>query len=310
MARTNVFVSYSHDDTDWLKRFLVHTAVLERRGLVDVWSDTRLAVGTEWQKEIDSALTAAKVSVLLVSPAFLASRFIWDHEMPLIVAHAAQGMSVLPLITRPCAWRLEEELARLQARPTDGRPLSLGSESQVDSDLSAFAYELAALVGRSPVAVTVPSTDAPSLTSEASGVAGEWSGYYNRTRPVRLLIQELDDDTIRGTMEYPAEGTVTQVQGSVHSGWSPDDPVWAQIIGGMTYQGKGVAVSFRETSYERRGSSSISFDGDYRAFVNGNEMTGAWFSGQRLVGSLSLQRIVSNNHGQPGASSGRLTPHA
>jgi hypothetical protein len=91
-------------------------------------------------------------------------------------------------------------------------------------------------------------------------------------------------------MEYPAEGTITRVQGSVHSSWSPDDPLWAQI-GGVTYQGKGVAFSFRETDYERRGSSSISFDGEYRVFVSGDEMTGAWFSGQRLVGSLTTQRI-------------------
>jgi hypothetical protein len=289
MARTKVFVSYSRDDTDWLKRFLVHTAVLERRGLVDVWSDTRIAVGSEWQKEIDSALATARVAVLLVSPAFLASKFIWEQEMPLIVAHAAQGMNALPLIVRPCAWRLEEELARLQARPTDGRPLSLGSESQVDSDLSAFAYELAALVGRSPVAVMVPSTSTPSFASEPSGTAGEWSGYYNRTRPVRLMIQEVSDGIIRGTMEYPTEGTVTRMEGSVHSSWSADDPVWTQI-GGANYQGKGVAVTFREISYERRGSSSISFEGDYRAFVNEDEMIGAWFSGQRLVGSLTLQR--------------------
>jgi hypothetical protein len=34
-------------------------------------------------------------------------------------------------------------------RPTGGRPLSRGRESQVDSDLSAFAYELAAKVGTS-----------------------------------------------------------------------------------------------------------------------------------------------------------------
>jgi hypothetical protein len=290
MPRTRVFVSYSHKDLEWLTRFSEHVAVLERQGLIDAWSDTRIVAGAEWEREIDNALTAAKVAVLLVSPPFLASSYIWEHEMPRVVAHSKQGMNVLPLIVRPCAWRLEEELARLQARPADGRPLSLGSESQVDSDLSAFTYELAAQVGRSPVAASVSKTDSPSAIS-VDHVAGEWAGNYNGTRPVCLRITEVKDGRIRGTMEYTAEGTITHVKGSIHSSWSPDDPIWAQL-GGANYQGKGVAVSFRETDYERKESSSISFDGEYHVFVNGDEMTGAWFSGQRLVGSLTLQRVV------------------
>jgi hypothetical protein len=50
-----------------------------------------------------------------------------------------------------------------------------------------------------------------------------------------------------------------------------------------------VALSFRETGYERNGSSSISFDGEYRAITKGKAMTGAWFSGKRLVGLLVLE---------------------
>ena len=75
MSRTNVFVSYSHDDREWLNRFSQHIAVLERRELVDVWSDARIAAGEDWEQAIDAALSSAKVAVLLVSPAFLASTF-------------------------------------------------------------------------------------------------------------------------------------------------------------------------------------------------------------------------------------------
>lgn len=69
-------------------------------------------------------------------------------------------MVALPVILRPCAWRLEEDLARLQARPTDGRPLSLGSESEIDLNLSELAYELAARVGKSPAAIAPPDVAA------------------------------------------------------------------------------------------------------------------------------------------------------
>lgn len=293
MSRTKIFVSYSHKDLEWLVRFTEHVSVLERQGLIDLWSDTRIVAGAEWENEIDDALTAAKVAVLLVSPPFLASYYIWEHEMPRIIAHSKQGMNVLPLIVRPCAWRLEEELARFQARPADGRPLSLGSESQVDSDLMAFTNELAAQIGRSRVTASVEKTGSPLAISvdEVASVSGEWAGNYNGTRPVHLRITEVRNHIISGAMEYAAEGTITHVKGSIHTSWSPNDPIWAQL-GGVNYQDRGVAVSFRETDYEKKGSSSISFDGEYHAFVSGDEMTGAWFSGQRLVGSLVLQRVV------------------
>src|SRR5690348_15767980 len=102
--RTQVFVSYSHDDRDWLNRLVQHVAVLERRGLIDVWSDGRIAAGADWEAAIEAALSSAKVAVLLVSPAFLASEFIWKREMPRVFAHLKDGMDALPLIARPCAW--------------------------------------------------------------------------------------------------------------------------------------------------------------------------------------------------------------
>jgi hypothetical protein len=72
---------------------------------------------------------------------------------------------------------------------------------------------------------------------------GEWHGYYNRTRPVRLLIREFIGEEISGQMEYPAEGTVTSVKGVVHNRWSPDDPIWAQV-GGASHSGHWFALAF------------------------------------------------------------------
>src|ERR687894_656546 len=107
MSRENVFVSYSHRDRGWLEWLMVHLAVLERRRLIHVWSDTRIAFGADWEVEIERALSESRVAVLLVSPAFLASDYIWSKELPRIMGHREQGMEVLPLIIRPCAWQLE-----------------------------------------------------------------------------------------------------------------------------------------------------------------------------------------------------------
>jgi hypothetical protein len=266
--------------------------VLQRRGFLDIWSDGRIAAGADWKEAIEVALSSAKVAVLLVSPSFLGSEFIWQVEMPRIVAHSAAGMDALPLIVRPCAWRLEQELARLQARPTDGRALSLGSESQIDEELSAFTYELAARIGQSPDASVTSGKNSfgadASSTRVLPQLQGVWTGSYNGTRPVRLLIEENTTETFHGTMEYPAEGTVTVVQGKIWPTWSKSDPMWATVAGQGAVR-SSVALSFRETKYELKGSSLISFDGEYRAIATGKTMAAGWFSGERKVGSLSLE---------------------
>jgi hypothetical protein len=294
MARTKVFVSYSQKDTDWRERLAEHIAVLERQGLVELWSDAQIAAGADWEREIEKALSDAKVAVLLISPAFLKSNFIWSDEMPRIEVHAAQGMDVLPLIVRPCPWRLEQFLSRLQARPTGGRPLSEGGESQIDSDLSTFVYELAAKVGRSPAAAPSPQHSprggrSASPNKESTDLTGEWAGVYNRSVAMKLIVLDTEATAFRGRIEYPSDRTITAVHGTVHENWSNDDEIWAQISDG-TSATHPLAVIFRETEYERRGSGAVSFDGEYRGLVSGNTMAGAWFSGKRLVGLFTFER--------------------
>ena len=258
MARTKVFVSYSRDDRDWLKRFSIHLAVLQRRGLVEPWSDERISVGADWEKEIEFALIEAKVAVLMISPSFLASGCVWEKEMPRIVAHSEQGMEALPLILRPCAWRLEEDLARLQARPADGKALSLGSESEINSKLSDFVYELAERIGKSPAAMApldAQSESVPVRTATnniMSSIRGVWVGHYKGTRPVRLVVREADGDSFAGQMEYPAEGTITKIQGTVHPRWSRDDPLWAHV-GGRSLDDSYFVARFQETGYRVKG---------------------------------------------------------
>ena len=294
MARTKVFVSYSREDAAWLSKVKQHLAVLERSDVLELWADTRISAGANWEEEIETALANAKVAVLLISPAFLASESIWKREMPRIEAHTAEGMTTLPLIIKPCAWRLESFLARLMARPSEGQALSLSSESQVDFDLSAFAYELAAMIGRSPAAplrLHVPTNDRV-IARPVDGhrdLSGAWSGLYNDTRAIRLLIREVNANFFQASMEYPREGTTTHVEGTLHSGWSRNDPIWSQIDTGTTENDR-FAVSFRETRYQRKGSSDISFNGEYRGFAWENDISGAWFSGTRLVGLFRLRR--------------------
>src|ERR1043166_7664288 len=100
--RTSIFVSYSHQDIEWLTRLRVHLRPLERVHPIEIWDDTRINPGADWLKEIQTALQLAKVAVLLISADFLASEFISTNELPRLLDAAARGgADILPVIVSP-----------------------------------------------------------------------------------------------------------------------------------------------------------------------------------------------------------------
>ncbi len=114
--RTSVFVSYSHMDKEYLARLKVHIRPFERADLVELWSDTKIVPGSDWRIEIASAIDRAAAAILLVSADFLASDFIADNELPpLLEAAKEDGLRILPVILKPCAFTDIDSLSRFQA---------------------------------------------------------------------------------------------------------------------------------------------------------------------------------------------------
>jgi hypothetical protein len=147
MTKPTVFISYSHKDEEWKDRLVTHLGVLRHQGLLDLWDDRRIGAGEDWKQEIQEAMDAASVAVLLVSANFLTSRFILGEEVPrLLERRDKEGLRIFPVIVKPCAWQTVGWLSRIQARPKDGRPLSAGDEHQIDADLAAIATEVHELI--------------------------------------------------------------------------------------------------------------------------------------------------------------------
>jgi TIR domain len=102
MVSPQIFLSYSHRDEHYLQSLLPFLSTLERDGLVVVWSDKQIRPGERWREEIDAALHAATIAVLLVSQDFLASTFVRDEELPRILTRQQEGhLIVLPVFLRP-----------------------------------------------------------------------------------------------------------------------------------------------------------------------------------------------------------------
>jgi TIR domain len=191
MDRTKIFLGYAHEDESWKDLLVLHLAVLERQGLVHVWADTRIQIGADWQMQIQKALDDSQVAVLLISPNFLRSEFILNSEVPtLIQAHAERGMKVLPIIIRPCAWRIVDWLSKRQVRPKNGRAIALVDNAQADVDLTAIIYEIAAMVSHVSVEL---ATDEIALAQKES----------RRTSAIRPEITE-QGNSVRAFLDIDA----------------------------------------------------------------------------------------------------------
>ncbi len=123
-TRTKVFISYSHKDAKYLHQLVEHLAYYERNNLIETWSDQKIVAGAQWREEIQQAIEAAKVAVLLISPSFLASTFIAENELPpLLLAAEKEGAIILPVIVRPSNFE-DTELAAFQAVNNPSLPVA------------------------------------------------------------------------------------------------------------------------------------------------------------------------------------------
>ncbi|HVC63160.1 MAG TPA: toll/interleukin-1 receptor domain-containing protein [Acetobacteraceae bacterium] len=156
----NGFISYAHDDYRLFREFRKNLRAVERAFEIGFWADTSINAGYRWDDEIRGHIDAAEMFLLLLSPAFFASDYIWEKELPAIRARHVKVATVLvlPVVLRPCYWQLVG--ADRQAVPTiDGslkpivewHPQSRGHEQA----RAAIADTIEAFYGRPPKHIDV-----------------------------------------------------------------------------------------------------------------------------------------------------------
>jgi internalin A len=137
-----IFISYSQKDTrftltngvtiNFKEELETHLKSLKRLGIAEVWSDTNLLAGEDWDTGIKAALADADIILFLVSANLIGTDYVWNEEMPLAKYHQKNNKTILvPVILNPCQWMSVPLFSENNVVPYKGKPIAAYNNREV-----------------------------------------------------------------------------------------------------------------------------------------------------------------------------------
>ncbi|WP_428663069.1 toll/interleukin-1 receptor domain-containing protein [Runella sp.] len=119
-----VFVSYAHEDRQWLVKIRSALRPLEKKTVLSVWDDWKLRPGDDFKLEILKNIKQVRAAVLIVSDSFMNSEFIQKYELPkLLELHHRHGIKLFWLQLEGETWK-SSEVAKFLSINDPNFPLS------------------------------------------------------------------------------------------------------------------------------------------------------------------------------------------
>jgi hypothetical protein len=287
MSQTpSVFISYSHKDEEWKDRLVPHIGVLEKQGHLEIWDDRRITGGDDWFPEIEKAIESAHVAILMISAHFLNSNFILGEEVPrLLERRHKDGLRILPLIVKPCAWKKVEWISPIQARPKDGKAVSSFRGHRLDGVLTTFAEEIFDILDKTP---DEPNDNkkiyVPPRKIEISKLPTTSPDVFGREAELEILDNAWEDPHTK-IISYIAWGGVGK--SALINGWlnkmENDDYKGAELIYAWSFYSQGTK--------EKGGASADGFISDaFKWFGYSGEIPKSQHDRGRLLAEVISQQ--------------------
>ncbi len=195
-----IFISYAHEDEEYLLELEKHLALLRKEGLIETWHARKVSPGGEWKGAIDAQFEAARIILLLVSADFMHSDYCFDVEVTRAMArHEAKTATVMPVLLRPCDWKTAP-FGKLQALPDAAKPVSTWRDR--DAALAKVALAMRSVVQGK-------DTDAPPsvLEEHPADASGDARSGHSIVGSVVIGALAGHDRMLPSEPQYPDEET-------------------------------------------------------------------------------------------------------
>jgi len=119
-----LFLSYAHKDEKYLQELRKDLKLMERDGLVRIWSDHALTAGEKWEPRILEELKQADVILCQLSRDFLDSDFCMLTELDTAIQRKEEGSAeLIAYLLKDCGWSEVPRLKQFQILPKGMKPL-------------------------------------------------------------------------------------------------------------------------------------------------------------------------------------------
>lgn len=102
--KTRIFISYAHGDEGYRNNIVSHLSALKNQEMIEVWHDRQIIAG-QWDPQIKKAMEEADLFLFLITPKFLASRYIGEIEIITAYKKFKEGKAkIMPVLCEFCDW--------------------------------------------------------------------------------------------------------------------------------------------------------------------------------------------------------------
>ena len=105
MIPKKIFLSYARVDKKYKEELDKHFAALKRDKRIEVWHDGAIEAGDVADEITKKELANADIVLLLLSPGFMNSKYIWEIEIPKAIE---KGATIVPIFLKPCDFNESE----------------------------------------------------------------------------------------------------------------------------------------------------------------------------------------------------------
>lgn len=122
--KTNIFISYSHQNEKHYMALMAHLNAIAKYNNLEIFTDHKIDIGQELDETIQIHLKNAHMVVCIVSTEYLNSDYCVRKELEIAIEkQLIDDTKIFPIIAEECIWR-RTYFGKIKCAPKDGGPVS------------------------------------------------------------------------------------------------------------------------------------------------------------------------------------------